>query len=322
MNVVTNESINELQPLIKRPQAYSFFQALREIEVAHPDLPRIGHAASPRHEAFRIGQPADLGFAPSTIDSVVNQGDRHLSIEQRFFGLLGPSGPLPIHLTEIVRNRNRHASDDTLQSFLDIFHHRMAVLFYRAWSSARPTTQRDRPSQDRFAIYISALAGLGLRNARHRDAWQDDSKQYFAGHLASSRRNAEGLQSILGELIAAPVSIKPFSLRWLTLANSDTTRIGVAKNSLAGHTNCLGKTAVLGRRVADRQSQFDVEIGPVTYDTYEKLLPGAPQRDVVQAVVRNYSGQSMDGCFRPLLRKDQVPRVKLGTLGRLGRNAW
>jgi type VI secretion system protein ImpH len=317
----TLENLPSLKPLLERSNAYSFFQALREVEASRPDLPRIGFAASPKREAHRIRQPADASFAPNTIDRVSIE-DEIIGIEQRFFGLLGPSGPFPTHWTELVRNRSRHANDETLQSFLDVFHHRMASLFYRAWSSARPAIQRDRPEEDRFATYLRSIAGIGLENGKHRDDLSDESKQFFAGHLGTAQKHAEGLQSILQSMFSVPVSIEPFSLRWLRLDDRDCTRIGSVGPGRKGNANCLGQSTVLGHRVPDRQSQFHVRLGPMDAPTYQCFLPGTTQRKILNAVVRNYAGMSIDARVQPILSKEQVPKCKLGSVGSLGRNAW
>ena len=81
----------------------------------------------------------------------------------RLFGLLGPNGPLPLHLTEYARERLRHAGDPTLSRFLDIFHHRFLALFYRAWAQAQPHVNRDRPER-------RSLPGLRRRVPRRRAA--------------------------------------------------------------------------------------------------------------------------------------------------------
>ena len=73
----------------------------------------------------------------------------------RLFGLFGPNGPLPIHLTEYARERLQHGGDATLCRFLDVFHHRFLALFYKAWAQAQPHVNRDRPAQDRFVVYES-----------------------------------------------------------------------------------------------------------------------------------------------------------------------
>ena len=184
-----------LQLLLKQSVRYSFFQAMRQIETTYSSMPRVGYSSSPSQEPFRIQQPADLAFAPTAIDSVSENLDGKISIEQRFFGLLGPSGPLPLHLTEIVRNRSRHANDSALQSFLDIFHHRMASLFYRAWSSARPAVQSSashasarRPARSPAAqcklplrTTFRATPAQAYRAAERITLRQDSTPPYLAG---------------------------------------------------------------------------------------------------------------------------------------------
>ena len=122
-----------------------------------------------------------------------------------FFGLFGPDGPLPLHLTEYARDRSRNHRDPSLQRFADIFHHRALSLFYRAWANSRPTISFDRPEDDRFALYTGALIGLGMESLRNRDAMPDLTKLHFAGHLSCQTRHAEGLASILSEFFKMPV---------------------------------------------------------------------------------------------------------------------
>jgi type VI secretion system protein ImpH len=202
-----------------------------------------------------------------------------------------------------------------MQAFLNIFHHRMALLFYRAWSSARPAIQRDRPWQDRYSVYVGALSGYGLRNARHRDRFADESKWFYSGRLASIRRNAEGLQAMLAGALQCPVEIKQFQLRTLPIDQADRTRLG-------RHANCLGQSTLLGSKVPDRQSCVEVQVGPLNYHKFENLLPGAVRRQSVEALVRNYTGLGVTPRMRLVLKKDEVPKLQLGVLGTIGRNAW
>ena len=69
-------------------------------------------------------------------------------LQVRLFGLFGPNGPLPLHLTEYARERLRLAGDPTFARFCDIFHHRFLALFYRAWAQAQPHVNRDRPKDE------------------------------------------------------------------------------------------------------------------------------------------------------------------------------
>ena len=69
---------------------YDFFQALRLIEKAHPDKPRIGLALRPRDEAVRFAQNVELTFHPNALSAFTPAaGGRPGRMTVNFFGLLG-----------------------------------------------------------------------------------------------------------------------------------------------------------------------------------------------------------------------------------------
>ena len=145
--------------LEREPFRFDFFHALRRIECLHATLPRLGRAQLPRDEPLRLGQPPSLTFAPATIAHFVSSTATGVPrMEVLFLGLLGPHGALPTHLTEFVHDRARHHDDPTLVRFLDIFHHRMLLFFFRAWGDARAVVGRDRRTDDKFGRHLAALS--------------------------------------------------------------------------------------------------------------------------------------------------------------------
>ena len=131
--------------LLASPQTHHIFLALRIIEAAHADHPRLGESKRPREDPFRLTQEAELAFPISTIESIVPpQGGRAGKIVNRFFGLWGPMGPMPLHLTEYARDRLRNHKDNTLIAFADMLTHRLMGLFYRAWAAAHQAPSFDR----------------------------------------------------------------------------------------------------------------------------------------------------------------------------------
>ena len=189
------------------PWSFDFFQALRRIEGVSTDRPRLGKAVRPADEPVRLSQEISVAFAPSTLSAFEQQANGlPPRLEQRFFGLLAPNGPLPLHLTEYARERIRDGGDWTLARFLDLFHHRMALLFYRAWAESRPTVQHDRPAEDQFAVYVGSLAGYGSPARRGRDTVPDHAKLHFVGHLARNARKPRGSpRSLKATSVCRPV---------------------------------------------------------------------------------------------------------------------
>jgi type VI secretion system ImpH/TssG family protein len=164
-----------IERLGREPYSYDFFQILRRIEALYrdrPERPRLGAALRPADEPIRLGQDPSLSFAPAAL-SVLRAGKNGAPplLAVHFFGLMGPNGPLPLHLTEYVRDRMRNSMDPTMSRFLDLFHHRMLMFFYRAWASARATVSADSPQTNRFLDYDGALSGRGTPSLRNRTSF-------------------------------------------------------------------------------------------------------------------------------------------------------
>lgn len=300
------------------PFGFDFFQALRRLENRYRHQPRLGSATKAADDSVRLGQEPAATFAPATIAGFQADTDgRPPRLEVRFLGLLGPNGPLPLHLTEYARDRLRNADDPTFARFLDVFNHRMLSLFYRGWSQAQPTVSLDRPEADRFGDYVGSLFGIGMPAYCNRDAMSDLAKRHYAGHLSCQTRHADGLRSILAGFLELPVRIEELVRHWLALPADQHWRLG---ESLA--TGALGVNTVVGARVWDRQSKFRVRIGPLGMQDYERLLPGGVSLARVVAVVRNYTGDQLSWDLNPVLKREEIPPIRLGTTGLLGWTTW
>lgn len=303
--------------LAAQPHAHDLLALLRRIQALHPELPRLGQALRPRDEPLRLGQDAELDFAPATVHSVT-LGAGAPRIGQRALGLFGPMGALPLHLTEYARSRAQHAGDPALARFADVFHHRALLLFFRAWAQARPEVHRDRPADDAYARWLASLYGQGGAAFAGRSRVADDAKRLHAGWLARGPRCAEGLAKFTSHHLGLPVRVQPCAGHWLTLDAADRSRLGQVH---AG----LGSGATLGSRVWERQSHTRLHVGPLALADWLRLLPGQPLRLTLRDAVREYLGLAVAVDARLTLRGSAVPRLRLGqpgAAGRLGLTAW
>jgi type VI secretion system protein ImpH len=297
---------------------FDFYQAVRLLENAHPDKPRIGESLQPRDDAVRFTQEPELIFYPTTLGAYAAPvGGRPARLVVNFFGLLGPNGPLPTHITEYARDRERNANDPTLVRFLDVFQHRMVSLFYRAWANAQPAVSLDRPERDRFSFYVGSLFGLGEATLRNRDAVPDFAKLHFAGLLAAPTRPAAGLKLVLSRFFGLPVEIEQWVGHWMALPAASVSRLGARDGSSA-----LGVSTLLGSRVWDCQHKFRVVIGPLKIGDYERFLPGGDSLRRLVDWVRNYARDGLDWDVNVQLKQEDVPPLKLGRHVRLGYTTW
>ncbi|GMV31534.1 MAG: hypothetical protein AMXMBFR59_36590 [Rhodanobacteraceae bacterium] len=306
------------QTLEQAPHAYDLFALLRRVEALHPHFPRLGRAKRPSQEPLRIGQEPSSFFAPATIARLDTRpgrkGGPKLVIHS--FGLFGPNGPLPLVMTEYAHERAIHHGDRTLIEFADIFHHRLTLLFYRAWADAQSTVSLDRPQDEKFTRHAASTIAYGLGATRDRDSVPDHARLNHAGHLVRQTRNAEGLARILANFFRVPAAIEEFVGRWLSLPRDQRSRLGANRGSR------LGVDVVAGNAVWDRQHRFRVRLGPMPRAAYDDLLPPGTGHRQLLDWVRTYIGIELDWDVRLVLRRADVPQARLGGDTRLGWTTW
>ena len=304
--------------MAERPWEFDFFQAVRRLECAYPESPPIGYSQHAAEDPIRFRQEASLAFAPAALGRFVPGSDDALpSLYVNFFGLLGPNGPMPLHITHYARDRLRNNADPTLSRFLDVFHHRMVCLFYRAWVCNRQVVHYQRPDRDRFAAYIGSLFGIGMTCLRDRDAVSDTAKLHYSGRLVCQRRHAGGLRAILADYFGLRADIREFVGRWMDLPDDCRCRLG--ESPLTGS---LGSTAIAGSRIWECQQTFRMRLGPMDWADYQRMLPGGASQRRLAAWVRNYVGDELLWEVQLILKARQVPDTALGAQGRLGWTTW
>jgi type VI secretion system protein ImpH len=310
-----------LRALAASPQEFDFFRAVRLMESAAPNRPRVGADNRAANDVVRFAQVPSLAFAPTTVAGFEPGFDgRPPRLLVNFLGLLGPNGPLPLHMTAYVWDRLRNHHDRTLVRFLDLFNHRMIALFYRAWAHNQQTAGFDRGSaggRDRFSAYVGSLIGVGVESLQRRDAVGDVAKLHYSGRLLSQTKHAEGLRAILSDYFCVPVEIEQFVGQWIRIPEESRCVLGDSPD-----TGTLGQTAVVGSRVWDVQQKFRIRFGPVGFADYQKMLPGGASLGRLVAWVRNYVGDEFDWDVRLVLKRQEVPTIRLGQTGKLGWSTW
>ncbi len=313
-----NEVIEYEKLMHDKPYQFGFYHALRCMENLYSDKPRIGESTRTSDDILRLSQEPSMAFSASTLAAFeLAENDDIAKLSVNFFGLFGPNGPLPLHLTEYARDRMRNSDDPTFSAFIDIFHHRMLSLFYRSWANAQPTVNFDRPQQDRFSIYIGSLFGLALPSLKNRDEMPDFTKLHFSGRLSSNTQNVEGLISIIRSFFKINVEINEFIGEWMKLPDNCKFHLGESIESTV-----LGENITLGDCVWQCQQKFRIILGPLSIKQYEHFFPGKDSNKRLRAIVRNYVGDSINWDVKLLLKKNSVPMITLGENDFIGWNTW
>jgi type VI secretion system protein ImpH len=298
------------------PSAFDFYALLRRVDTLRRQYPRTGEAQRPRHEALRLAQAPELDFAPAPLQALQwpgggGAGQAVPRLVVRFFGLLGPMGPMPLHFTEVVRDRILHHGDRTLAHFLDLFHHRLLSLFYRAWAQAQPVVHLDRPADDRFRVWLGAVSGAPAGAG----ALPPQALAYQAGWLAGRSRHPEMLAKVIGQFFGVPAHVEEHIGQWLPLAREDRTRLAFARNRPERHAfppGALGRSANAGSRVWDRQYRFRLHLGPLTHAQALAFLPGGEAWPRLVHWVRLLAGREMQWELELTLAAGEQPQPTLG----------
>ncbi len=336
-NQIRASSHSLTEQLYDNPETFNFFQALRLVECSRPELPRIGTSRGVAADPLRFSQFLSMAFASSTLAQGQSPTARR-KLAIRFTGLTGPHGPLPIRLTEFLWNRLKgnydidlrgtkadtsekygytSPKDSSALDFLDIFHHRIISLFYRAWSVCQKTVDLDREDGQSFSHWIASLAGLGLPECDGMDSLPTEHRLPFTGHLGCQTRHTDGLKSMLSAYFRTPVKIENCVGQWVHLPDDQTWKLG-----LDPATGSLGKTCIVGAKIWDCQLKFRAILGPVSFSVFQTFLKGAQGHSRIHDSINFYVRQELYWEAVIVLRKEEIPATVLGSAGQLGHSCW
>ncbi len=340
--------------LFAEPYAFDFFQAVRLLQQLQPDRKPVGQGSSVEVEAARFRSLASVTFPPSAIFDLERATPTTAAVMTvTFFGLIGPSGVLPRHYTELLMRIQREGKGPekfALRDWLDMFNHRMTSHFYRAWAKYRfwlayERGEAFRPEPDPFTAALLSLVGVGTpalrerlhvtylppaadrRSVRTLTKVNDLVLAYFGGLLSHRPRHAVGLAAMLSEYTGMHAEVRQFQGQWLKIEPDKQSRLG-----LADANSEVGTNFVIGERVWDLQSKIRIRLGPLNYPRFLDYLPDKtpfPQRKAIFELihlVRLYIGPEFDFDVQLLLAAEQVPEMQLpeGTDdgAQLGWNTW
>lgn len=315
----TNVTFREVESRLRsEPWSFGFFQAVRLLERMQPDRASVGGFDKPGAETVRFETNPSLSFPASEIQDLEWEPGRQPRMTVNFMGLVGPLGVLPYYYTELLADR-RKARDHTAQDFLDIFHHRMLSLFYRAWLKHQLAAGMEEAGGDIFYDSLLCLAGLGAATLQGRQQVRDESMAFYAGLLSLRTRPAAALRGLLADYFSVPVSIECFVGTWRRLRDSDQCEL----QDFATDATALGRGSVVGDEVWDQQSRVRVRLGPLTAEQYRWFLPdGAANRPLCE-LLRMFAGD-FEYEVQLVLKREEVRPVLLDGEGglQLGWTTW
>lgn len=296
-----------------------FFHIVSLLERLTAEAPRVGGEGPPAEERLRFRHDPSLGFPAGDVESAAAHGGERageglrFELTTAFFGLTGVASPLPLHIPEEVL----HESDGTpvRRDFLDIFHHRLLSLLYRAVSRYSPPREHRSDGRDVWLARALALAALDLGGHRVAPRLGDAQLLRLVPLLARRGRGAQTLEKALRVVLRdvagedAPVRVVEVRGNWHALDADQTTALGVRNHRLG--------TMVLGQRAYDPAGQVRVRVGPVGAGAHAAFAPGGEGMAAIEEVARLVVREPIELSVELVTRTAMEP-MQLGRRGRLG----
>jgi len=297
------------EALLERPPAFGFFQAVRLLQRAHPERGAVGRFGNPVEEVVRLGANPRLGFPASEIQELEpgEDEDDPWRMKVNFMGLVGHFGVLPTHYSVTVAERLR-AGDPALADFLDVFHHRILSLFYRAWERYRFYAPYERGEEDRVTGHLRDLLGLGGARGRRTRRLDESVLLGYLALLGPRQRSALALERLIADHFGVPVEVEQFVGGWYAMPSAQCRVDHEAREP----SNTLGYGALVGDEVWDPHARARIVLGPLRRESYERFLPDGDGFRELEEITRFFSDDRIDFELRLILHPDDVRPVVLG----------
>jgi len=251
-----------------------------------PNATPVGELGPVATEAVRFRHDHRLIFHSGDVSAIEIVERGPVELTAAFLGLTGSVSPLSsAMLEEVLRAESSDAP--ALRAFYDLFHHRVASLFYRAWKKYRFAAGFRVEGDDPYTR--RALSFIGIDSAGPiADSGLAPLSQLSLAPLLSIRvRSGRSLELVLRHALRpitgdARIWVEPFVVRKVEIAPEQRVQLG-------RHNTTLSTDLTIGESVLDQSGRFRVHVGPVSHEVCESLLPGGRHYPFLRNVIEHFS---------------------------------
>jgi type VI secretion system protein ImpH len=304
-----------------------FYPLMLLLERLEKDRAPVGTGSSPAEEGIRFRHDPALAFSPGDVQGLevrkapldpdtLERGKDVYEITTTFLGLTGSSSPLPSYFGEELLQDEA----DRTREFLDIFHHRLLSLLYRALARYDVPNGWLTDGSDAWSRRLLSLLGFDVEGKPRLPAWR---LLRLAPLLNDGEVSAAALEVALTDVLAgdlegqSAVRVEQFAGTWALLEPSEWTRLGKSRTR-------LGRDFLLGRRVFDRAGKFSIVVGPLTRASYLRFGEGSEAIRRIAGLVAAILPGTLEYEIVLGLERDAAPCLELSSRGRtrLGKDSW
>jgi len=314
------------QERIAAARRAGFYPLMLLLERLEKDRAPVGTGGSPGEEGVRFRHDPALAFSPGDVQSLVTKTapldpdtfERKKDVYEittTFLGLTGSASPLPSYFGEELLQEE----SERTREFLDIFHHRLLSLLYRALARYDVPNGWLTDGSDAWSRRLLSLVGFDVEGKSRLPAWRS---LRLAPLLNEGEVTAAALEVALADVLEADlegssVRVEQFVGTWARLEMSELTKLGRSRTR-------LGRDLLLGRSVFDRAGKFRIVIGPLTRASYLRFAEGSEALRRISELVSAILPGTLEYEVLLWLERDAAPCLELSSQGRtrLGKDSW
>ena len=141
----------------------------------------------------------------------------------------------------------------------------------------------------------------------------------YAGNLTQHPTSAVALEGVLSDYWEGiEIHVQQFVGRWVPLSLDDMNSTGLTNSS-------LGSDLIVGEQVYDLSGAFNITLGPVDWETYQRFLPDGECFVQTRSLVLISCSDPLAFTLEVKLQAGEVPEMQLWSddrAARLGYTSW
>lgn len=315
--------------LVQDARTWSFFQAVEHIQRLYDGGNEVGSHLLPSDEKIFFSVDHRLGFPISDINRIelpLSPNTDHKSsngpvpdfpsdirlngtsnaelaqpfqLEVAFLGLHGANSPLPSYYQETIARYDAEGS--LLKGFFDFFHNRLIGLMHRTMRKYRYYVRYQPEAQDNFSQNMFCVFGLADREARDTSSINWARLLTFTGILASRNRSPQVVASVVAHaFFHEDVEVEEWIQRKVDIPLNQRSALGTQNFQ-------LGENVVIGDRVPDIASKFNIYLKNLSFERFQDFLPSGKDHAALKQLIEF------------MLRDQHAYDIKLGLAPRQAR---
>lgn len=322
-------SVERCDALLQSAHRSTFFSVMAQLERMTSGAVRVGGEGPSHLEAIRFLHDENLAFSAGDISSARTYErpayEGHparlmLELTTTFLGLSGSVTPLPLYVADELAQDTHEAG--VQRAFLDVFHHRLVSLLYRAVVRYQVADEHSSDCADPWSMRLLTLLGVDAYGRAPTTRLPLDVLLRCSAMLVGRARTAHTLEVVLTEALGEVLGDGTVSLEQRTLGMSAIDESARLRLGRANHA--LGVSTLLGAQVLDRGDRFLLRIGPLPSSMADSFTPGGASLLLVERVVAFLSREPLSYEIELSFRGEDHPPFVLSsrTPVALGRGSW